>query len=84
MATLGELIRMQRERMVDEPVGVRRSWEDVFRFTLKHYAIETPVDEFDLQVLGKRLALAGMHASMVKGYLDRWQLMFNAEGRRQR
>ena len=34
--TLAELIDMQRTNLEDESVGIRRSWEETFRYTLKY------------------------------------------------
>lgn len=39
--TLGELIDRYRLHLEDEPVGVRRSWEDTFRYAVRHYPPET-------------------------------------------
>ncbi|MBY5439074.1 hypothetical protein [Rhizobium leguminosarum] len=57
--TLGELIDRYRPHLDDETVGARRSWEGAYRYTLKHYPPNTPLDEFDLEVLAVRMSEGG-------------------------
>jgi hypothetical protein len=40
-------------------VGVRRSWEEAFRYTLKQRPPNTPLDKFDLEVLAVRMSEGG-------------------------
>jgi hypothetical protein len=44
--TLGDLIDLYRPHLLDETVGVHRSWEDTFRYTLKVYPKNTPLEAF--------------------------------------
>ncbi|WP_421406636.1 hypothetical protein [Agrobacterium tumefaciens] len=71
--TLGYLIGRYRPHLEDESVGVRRSWEETFRYALKHYPSDTPISEFDLEVLATRLADDGMQQQFVAGYIKRWR-----------
>nr|WP_298104551.1 hypothetical protein [uncultured Shinella sp.] len=71
--TLEELIDRYRPHLVDESVAVRRSWEDVFKYTLRVYSKDTPVHAFDLNVLSDRLCSSGMHELMAAGYVKRWR-----------
>lgn len=73
--TLGELIDWHRPILVDESVGVRRSWEEMFTCTLKHYPHSTALDTFDLQILSERLAASGMHQQIVVAYAKRWSAL---------
>lgn len=86
--TLVELIDWHRPKLEDEPVGVRRSWEEMFTYTLKHYSGSTPLETFELQVVSQRLAASGMHQQIVDGYVKRWRAVLaslndnEARGRR--
>lgn len=71
--TLGELIDRLRASLADESVGIRRSWEDMFRYTLKHYPTDTPVSAFDLDILSSRMIASGMNPPIVAGYVRRWR-----------
>ncbi len=71
--TLGELIRAYRPHLDDASVGVRRSWEETFRYTLRHYPEGTQLEDFDLDVLGERMAAAGIQKQFVDGYVNRWR-----------
>jgi hypothetical protein len=71
--TLEELIERYRPHLADEPVGVRRSWEEMFRYTLKHYSRDTRLEEFDLDVLADRLSSSDLHQPLVAGYVKRWR-----------
>lgn len=62
-----------RPRLADESVGVRRSWEEMFTYTLRHYGRETPIANFDLEVLSERLIMSGMHHLIAAGYVKRWR-----------
>jgi len=70
--TLGELIVRYRPHLTDESVGVRRSWEDMFRYTLKLYQADTTLQSFDLTELFERLAASDLHRPVIDGYVKRW------------
>jgi len=70
--TLIELINRCREDLTDESVGVRRSWEDMFRYTLRHYNQQGTLDEFDPAALAAFMTAAGMNQTIVEGYEKRW------------
>lgn len=76
--TLGELIDRYRPYLQDESVGVRRSWEDTFRYTLMHFPPETELDDFDPYVLSVRLADDGMQSRFVDGYVERWRSLLSS------
>lgn len=78
--TLGELIDQHRPRLADESVAVRRSWEEMFTYTLRHYSKDTPTGSFDLDDLSDRLISAGMRQLIVAGYLKRWRDVLSREG----
>lgn len=78
--TLEQLIERYRPHLADEPVGVRRSWEEMFRYTLKHYSKATPLDVFDLEVLAERLSSADLNPPIVAGYLKRWRELLERAG----
>jgi hypothetical protein len=71
--TLQELVETYRPHLADESIGVRRSWEEVFRYTFKLYPGNTPLEAFDLDELAERLASAGLHRPLVDGYVRRWR-----------
>lgn len=71
--TLGELINWHRPTLEDESVGVRRRWEEMYAYTLKHYSGSTPLETFELPVLSQRLAEFGMHQQIFDGYFKRWR-----------
>jgi hypothetical protein len=71
--TLQELVESYRPHLADESIGVRRSWEEVFRYTFKVYSGSTPLEAFDFDVLAERLAAAGLHRPLVDGYVRRWR-----------
>ncbi len=71
--TLGELIDWYRPRLADEPVAIRRSWEEMFTYTLRFYGRNSPVMAFDPDVLSERLLASGMHHLIVSGYAKRWR-----------
>lgn len=71
--TLEDLIALYRPRLADETVGVRRSWEEMFKHTLRHYPKDTPLDAFDPDSLSDRLSSSGMHRPIVEGYVKRWR-----------
>lgn len=75
--TLGELVDSVRLGLDDEPVGVRRSWEETFRYALKHYPSGTPLVEFDLDTLAIKLTEDGMQQQFVAGYLKRWRTLLD-------
>lgn len=70
--TLGELVDRYRLELQDETVGVRKSWEEMFRYTFRHYAEETELDRFDLVTLSDRLLSSDMNPQIVAGYMKRW------------
>jgi hypothetical protein len=71
--TLQELIDKFRPCLNDESVGMRRSWEEMFKYTIRHYPSDTPLRAFDLDLLSDRLLSAGMHPPIVDGYVKRWR-----------
>ena len=71
--TLDQLIQRYRPHLADESVGVRRSWEEVFRYTLKHYPGDTPLEAFDLDLLAERLSASDLYPPLVAGYVKRWR-----------
>ncbi|TNM61554.1 hypothetical protein [Aliirhizobium smilacinae] len=71
--TLGDLINLYRPRLLDETVGVQRSWEDTFKYTLKIYPANTPLEAFDLDRLAVEMRASGMNQAFVDGYVDRWR-----------
>lgn len=71
--TLGELINLYRARLEDESIGVRRSWEETFRYATKHFPPETSVADFNIEVLAERLSASGMQQQFVDGYVTRWR-----------
>lgn len=71
--TLGDLIALYRPRLLDETVGVQRSWEDTFRYTLKIYPGDTPLEAFDLDRLAAEMGASGINRAFVNGYVDRWR-----------
>jgi hypothetical protein len=70
--TLQDLIDQTRLSLADETVGVRRSWEEMFKYTLRHFSKDTPLNAFDLEVLKLRLCASGIHEPIAAGYLKRW------------
>ncbi|MDE1158841.1 MAG: hypothetical protein PW791_11310 [Neorhizobium sp.] len=73
--TLGDLIRRHRETLADEAVGIRRSWEDMFRYALRHYPDRTPIDDFDPDGLADKLIAEGVNPAFVAGYVKRWRAL---------
>jgi hypothetical protein len=78
--TLEELIVRYRPHLADESVGVRRSWEDMFRYTLKHYSKATPLEAFDPDVLAERLSAADLNPPIIAGYVKRWRELLGRAG----
>ncbi|MDX0567196.1 hypothetical protein GOD83_24615 [Sinorhizobium medicae] len=78
--TIGRLISNFRPHLDDEPVGLRRSWEETFRYALRHYPSDTPLEEFDLDTLAIRLTEEGMQQQFVAGYLKRWRSLLDRAG----
>jgi hypothetical protein len=78
--TLEELVARYRPYLADESVGVRRSWEEMFRYTLKHYAKDTRLDAFDLAELTERLSSSELHQPLVAGYVKRWRELLERAG----
>ncbi|SFB60079.1 hypothetical protein SAMN03159496_05632 [Rhizobium sp. NFR07] len=70
--TLGELADRYRLELQDESVGVRKSWEEMFRYTFRHYSAETELNSFDLDALSDRMLSADMNPRIVEGYTKRW------------
>lgn len=71
--TLAELIQRYRPHLDDASVGVRRSWEETFKYTLRHYPHETPLEDFDLETLAEKMSGAGIQQQFVDGYVKRWR-----------
>ena len=70
--TVDELVERYRPHLADEAVGVRRSWEEMFRYTLKLYPGKTALAAFDLDELAGKLSASGLHQPIVAGYVRRW------------
>lgn len=70
--TLGELVDRYRLELQDETVGVRKSWEEMFRYTFRHYPEDTELDKFELGMLSERLLSSDMNPQIVEGYMKRW------------
>jgi hypothetical protein len=70
--TIGELIDLYRPRLDDQTVGIRKSWEETFRYTTRHFSPNTAIVDFDLEILADRLAQSGMQQKFVDGYISRW------------
>jgi hypothetical protein len=77
--TLGDLIARQRQALADEAIGVRRSWEETFRYPLKYYPESTPVERFDLDHLSEKLTTGGVNPAFVNGYVTRWRALLRTE-----
>ncbi|MFK0334663.1 hypothetical protein ACIQUB_26505 [Rhizobium sp. NPDC090275] len=73
MTTLGELIDRKRRELAEESVGVRRSWEDMFKYTLRHYPKQTSLEDFDVEAFEVRLIASGMNPPIIDGYVNRWR-----------
>lgn len=71
--TLGDLIALYRPQLLDETVGVQRSWEDTFRYALKVYPRDTALEAFDLDHLAAEMTSSGMNPAFVDGYIARWR-----------
>lgn len=71
--TLIELVHRYRQHLEDETVGVRRSWEETFKYTLRFYPGHTPLEEFDLRVLEVKMTADGINRQFVEGYVRRWR-----------
>lgn len=76
--TLATLIERFRPLLADDAVEIRRSWEDVFRYTLRVYPKDVLLEEFDLEELRDRLAGAGLHRPIVDGYVKRWRQLLES------
>jgi len=74
---LGEFIDWYRQELADETVGMRRSWEEVFKYTLRRCSKDVPMKDFDLEILSERLSSSGMHEAMVAGYIKRWRAVLD-------
>jgi len=73
--TLAELIDMQRKNLEDESVGIRRSWEETFRYTLKYVSPDIPLEDFDLDNLTARMTIGGIQKQFIDGYVTRWRVL---------
>ncbi|MBB4351823.1 hypothetical protein [Aliirhizobium cellulosilyticum] len=73
MMTLGDLIDRYHPHLLDETVGVQRSWEDTFKYTLKIYPRHTPLEAFDLDRLAAEMTASGVNQAFVNGYIERWR-----------
>lgn len=71
--TLGHLIALYRPQLLDETVGVQRSWEDTFRYALKVYPQDTALEAFDLDKLAAEMTSSGVNPAFVDGYIARWR-----------
>ena len=70
--TLGELADRYRVELQDETTGVRRSWEEMFRYTFRHCSEEADLSAFEASSLSDRLLASGMNPQIVQGYVERW------------
>ncbi|MGF9566882.1 hypothetical protein AAIH70_25575 [Neorhizobium sp. BT27B] len=78
--TLDGLIQAYRPYLADETVPVRRSWEDTFKYAIKQYRGEAPLEEFDLDEWAAKLVADGVNPKFVDGYIRRWRdLLSRAE-----
>lgn len=75
--TLAELIERYRPHIEDASVGVRRSWEETFKYTLRHYTGDTALEDFDLDDLAAKMSAAGIQQQFVEGYVKRWRDLLN-------
>ncbi|MGF9566832.1 hypothetical protein AAIH70_25310 [Neorhizobium sp. BT27B] len=71
--TLGELVDRYRLELQDETVSVRKSWEEMFRYTFRHYSQDTELNRFDLGMFADRLLSSDMNPQIVEGYMKRWR-----------
>jgi hypothetical protein len=71
--TLGELIESYRPHLLDETVSMQRSWEDTFKYALKVFPANTPLDRFDLRVLEAQMSASGINQRYADGYIERWR-----------
>lgn len=70
--TLEELADRYRLELQDEAVGVRKSWEEMFRYTFRYFSKETDLSAFDVDELSDVLVSSGMTPQIVEGYVKRW------------
>lgn len=70
--TLEELADRYRLELQDATVGVRKSWEEMFRYTFRHFSKETDLASFDVDELSDVLVSSGMTPQIVEGYVKRW------------
>jgi hypothetical protein len=73
--TLEQLVDRYRLELQDETVGVRKSWEEMFRYTFTHVSKETDLKAFEVDVLSDVLVSSGMAPQIVEGYVKRWTLL---------
>ena len=78
--TLSELMDLYRPHLADASVGVRRSWEETFKYTLKHYPPTTPLEDFSLDILAQKMSDSGIHPQFVDGYIKRWRDLLAKKG----
>lgn len=78
--TLIEIINLCREDLAEESLGVRRSWEDMFRYTLRHYAEQTALSDFDPDDFSTRLLASKINPAIVDGYARRWREVLRQRG----
>lgn len=71
--TLDDLISECRSEVGDETIQVRRSWEEMFAYTLNYFPGSTPVEAFDPDSLRVYLISNGMTAAIADGYAKRWR-----------
>ena len=75
--TLQELVERYRPQLADESVGIRRSWEEMFRYTFKLYPAGTPLEAFDLDTLADGMTTAGLHRPIADSYIKRWRQLLD-------
>jgi hypothetical protein len=69
----GELVDRYRLELQDVTVGVRKSWEEMFRYTFRQYPEDTELNTFDLGMLSERLLSSDINPQIVEGYMKRWR-----------
>lgn len=70
--TLGELAYRYRLELQDEAIDVRKSWEEMFRYSFRHCSEDADLSAFDLKSLSDRMLTSGMTPQIVEGYMKRW------------
>ncbi|MDX0579820.1 hypothetical protein GOD83_24575 [Sinorhizobium medicae] len=56
-------------------MGIRRSWEETFRYTVKYVSPGISLKDFDLDNLAARMACGGIQKAFIDGYVTRWRFL---------